>query len=82
MGNWGTAEDEVKQAGVEPEGEVKEAKEEKHEMKDIEEKYDDAEERVKVEEEEEEKSMTLQEYMAQKKKATFKKEARLPEEVK
>lgn len=86
-GNLGTANDEVKlgeevgenqevknvevvgEEGQTPAEETTEAQPEEKEVK-------------KQEEEEEEKGFTLNEYLAQKKKANFKKEARKPEELK
>ncbi len=93
-GNWGDQNDEVKgqteapeespkkptEEGEVPAEEVKTAEEEEQKEEEAqEERYRDAPEEK---EEEEEKGLTFQEYLAQKKKATFKKEARKPEELK
>jgi hypothetical protein len=81
-GNWGTVDDDIKQAeGILPPSgeEVKEEGEEKPKKEEgtkAEEVFADAKE------EEEEKGLTLEEYFASKKTAGYKKEARKPEELK
>lgn len=86
-GNWGTVEDEVKQAAVEGETPVAQegATEEKKAEEVVEEQKEEktpAVEEKPVEEEEEPGKLTLAEYLAQKKKSTLKKEARGHDQVK